>query len=77
MCSKNVLICRIVIIIVVAILPKTIVHVWFGGLNVSILYVVVVLVGRLKKNWAGRRSRIYVSVWPPQIRRPIKTDYIY
>ena len=61
MCSKNVLICRIVIIIVVAILPKTIVHVWFGGgLNVcSILHVVFVdifVVGRpiKKKNWAGQ-----------------------
>lgn len=65
MCSKNVLICRIVIIIVVAILPKTIVHVWFGGgLNVcSILHVVFVdifvVVGRpiKKKNWAGRSKR--------------------
>ena len=66
MCSKNVLICRIVIIIVVAILPKTIVHVWFGGgLNVcSILHVVFVdifVVGRPIKKKIGpvKAARVY------------------
>ena len=66
MCSKNVLICRIVIIIVVAILPKTIVHVWFGGgLNVcSILHVVFVdifIVGRPIKKKIGpvKAAQVY------------------